>query len=185
MLRIAIITDDERLYQKVFLMLEGSASVVRCSGDRAVGYDRIIFDARNGAIIPFNEAYGSLFVGIGDGMALTYPFTEAELISAVTDSAESKAARLRPLPDERAVIIDGEAVALTEVEWRLFDLIARGDGEYVSRERLVEGVWGNSCTESSLNVYIHYLREKLERSGERIILSSRKCGYKIDEKFLR
>ena len=28
-----------------------------------------------------------------------------------------------------------------------------------------------------------YLREKLEAHGEKIIISSRMCGYKIDEKF--
>ena len=35
-----------------------------------------------------------------------------------------------------------------------------------------------------MNVYIHYLREKLEADGEKIILSSRSHGYKIDEKYL-
>jgi DNA-binding response OmpR family regulator len=34
-----------------------------------------------------------------------------------------------------------------------------------------------------LNVYVHYLREKLE-DGKKIIISSRKLGYKIDERYL-
>ena len=32
-------------------------------------------------------------------------------------------------------------------------------------------------------MYVHYLREKLER-GEKIIISSRNHGYKIDAKYL-
>ena len=39
--------------------------------------------------------------------------------------------------------------------------------------------------EGVLNVYVHYLREKLERGGEKIIISSRGLGYKIDEKYLQ
>ena len=34
-----------------------------------------------------------------------------------------------------------------------------------------------------MNVYVHYLREKLEYNGEKVIISSRKNGYKIDERF--
>ena len=46
-------------------------------------------------------------------------------------------------------------------------------------------VWGDGADGGVLNVYIHYLREKLEAGGEKIILSSRKQGYKIVEKYLK
>jgi len=52
-----------------------------------------------------------------------------------------------------------------------------------SREELLSRVWGNDTDPGVLNVYVHYLREKLERGGEKIILSSRKCGYRISEKY--
>jgi DNA-binding response OmpR family regulator len=39
--------------------------------------------------------------------------------------------------------------------------------------------------EGLINVYVHYLREKLEVGGEKIINSSRKNGYAIDEKFIK
>ena len=45
-------------------------------------------------------------------------------------------------------------------------------------------VWGDECEGGVLNVYIHYLREKLETEGEKIIFSTRKMGYKIDKKYL-
>ena len=35
-----------------------------------------------------------------------------------------------------------------------------------------------------INVYIHYLREKLELCGEKIIIASREAGYRIDKRFL-
>ena len=52
------------------------------------------------------------------------------------------------------------------------------------REEILSTVWGGEADSGVINVYIHYLREKLEVCGEKIILSSRKCGYKIDEKYL-
>ena len=57
-------------------------------------------------------------------------------------------------------------------------------GEFISREEILERVWKNSADSGVINVYVHYLREKLERHGEKIILSSRKGGYRIDEKYL-
>ena len=41
-----------------------------------------------------------------------------------------------------------------------------------------------AADEKTVNVYIHYLREKLESGGEKIIISSRNMGYKIDSKYL-
>ena len=59
------------------------------------------------------------------------------------------------------------------------------DGAFISREALKSAVWGAESSEGVLNVYIHYLREKLERDGEKVILSSRKSGYALAEKFKR
>ena len=56
-------------------------------------------------------------------------------------------------------------------------------GEYVSREELRLGVWDEDTDSGVVNVYIHYLRQKLER-GEKIINTSRSLGYKIDEKYI-
>ena len=57
------------------------------------------------------------------------------------------------------------------------------NGEFVSREEILSQVWNGDADCGIINVYIHYLREKIEH-GEKIILSSRKQGYCIDEKYL-
>ena len=54
----------------------------------------------------------------------------------------------------------------------------------LSREEILNAVWNNEADSGVINVYIHYLREKLELDGEKIILSSRKLGYAIDERFI-
>ena len=90
---------------------------------------------------------------------------------------------LRLLPDERCAYLNGEKIRLTEVEYHLMSELFSACGEYKSRDELLFSVWGRDADPGVLNVYVHYLREKLERRGEKIILSSRKCGYKISEKY--
>ena len=108
---------------------------------------------------------------VGEG-ELPYPFTYRR-----------KKVRLF-IESERVARLDARTIKLTEVEGRLLRLLVDGGGEFVSREELAKKVWGENADGGVLNVYIHYLREKLEAGGEKIILSSRKGGYRIDERFL-
>lgn len=87
--------------------------------------------------------------------------------------------------DERCVYLRGEKIKLTEVEYSLMSELFYAGGAYKSREELLAGVWEKNTDPGILNVYVHYLREKLEAGGEKIILSSRKCGYKISEKYVK
>ena len=73
-------------------------------------------------------------------------------------------------------------ISLTEVEGKLLVELLKAE-EFVSRNSLLKSVWGANNDSGVINVYIHYLREKLEKSGEKIIISSRKYGYKISEKY--
>ena len=70
------------------------------------------------------------------------------------------------------------------MEYKLLDVILSADG-YVSKDAILRTVWGNGYDEGVVNVYIYYLRRKLEKDGRRVIISSRNEGYKIDEKYRR
>jgi DNA-binding response OmpR family regulator len=80
------------------------------------------------------------------------------------------------------VFLGEKEIRLSELERALFMKLYESRGDFVSRDELFS-VFTEGSSESMLNVYIHYLREKLERDGVRVIISSRKHGYKIDEKF--
>ena len=86
---------------------------------------------------------------------------------------------------KRCAHIYGKTIRLTDAEFALLSTLFCAGGEFVSREKLIHGVFGDSTTDGILNVYIHYLREKIEINGEKIIISSRKFGYKLDQKFLQ
>lgn len=118
---------------------------------------------------------------------LSYPFAFDEFRAAFAKVMSGKTATERRLlieSDGRHIILDGERIRLTESEHKLLSLIAEGKGELVSREELTTGAFGEGADGGILNVYIHYLREKLEGTGEKIILSSRRGGYRIDKKYL-
>ena len=85
--------------------------------------------------------------------------------------------------DKRCAYLFGEEIRLTEVEYKLLGKLLSTCPEFVSREELLATVWGGECDTGVVNVYIYYLRQKLEKSGNKVIISSRSYGYKIDEKY--
>lgn len=93
-------------------------------------------------------------------------------------------ARLLLDTNERCAYLDQKQIRLTEIESALLSLLIEAQGEYVSHEDAVERIWSGDAGTGAVNVYIHYLREKLEGTGERIILAKRGRGYAIDKKFL-
>jgi len=80
---------------------------------------------------------------------------------------------------------DEEELALTETEQALLLLLYEKRGETVTREELLEQVWGrdekqNVRKTNLTDVYIRYLREKLDdRFDVRLIVSVRGKGYML------
>ena len=98
--------------------------------------------------------------------------------------SENENVRLRLLEKSKSVSLDNETIKLTSLEFALLNLLCEGKGDFISRKTISEKIW-NGASDGLINIYIHYLREKLEKRGEKIILSSRKFGYKIDKKYLK
>ena len=64
---------------------------------------------------------------------------------------------------QRAVTFEGEAVSLTPLEFRLLASLVRHPRQVLSREQLLELVWGDSYGVSGdqVKLYVGYLRRKL------------------------
>jgi DNA-binding response OmpR family regulator len=64
---------------------------------------------------------------------------------------------------QRAVTFGGEAVSLTPLEFKLLAALVRHPRQVLSREQLLELVWGDSYGVSSdqVKLYVGYLRRKL------------------------
>ena len=85
-------------------------------------------------------------------------------------------------PGRRAVTAAGEPVALTYKEFELLAFLLKNQGLVLTREKIMERVWGFDYEGESRTVDMHIksLRHKLGACGE-IIRTVRGVGYKIGE----
>jgi DNA-binding response OmpR family regulator len=87
-------------------------------------------------------------------------------------------------PANHVVKRAGSAVALTRTEFVLLETLMRNSGRVVTRDRLIEAVWGNEreVESNTLDVYVRQLRSKIEPAGSRkLIQTIRGVGYAMRE----
>jgi two-component system, OmpR family, response regulator len=85
-------------------------------------------------------------------------------------------------PLSRRVSWRGTTAELTPREYALLAFMARRPGEPISRANLLEHVWADGGgTANVVDVYVGYVRRKLERPSEpRLIRTVRGLGYALD-----
>lgn len=174
-MRVCVITDDAYLMRKVELELSAIATV----GCDAKSCDFLIYDCDGRKEMP--EFSGKIIKlsrsGAEDAEAL--PIARGRLEELIKSDT---AASISLYESDKSVMFKGRKIKLTSHEYSLLSLLLSRDG-YTSRETIAKEVWGEA-TDGLINIYIHYLREKLEADGDKVIISSRKYGYKINEKYL-
>jgi DNA-binding response OmpR family regulator len=96
----------------------------------------------------------------------------------VNDTVDVAGLIFSPLRCE--VIKGDQVIQLTAKEALLFDLLIRNYGCVITKERIMEKIWGyNSEAElANVDLYIHYLRKKLQVSS---IKTVRGVGYYLQE----
>ncbi len=175
--KVGVYTKNEYLFQKIRLEFSDVATVKMLSADEnpmdcdltLVHKDDPDFLKKEG--LKMSTCNGDI----------PLPFRIGSLVALLEDTEDSF---IKDFPDEKSVILGDLKVKLTELEYSLFSLLYSRRGDFVSREEILSSVWNGKADKGILNVYVHYLREKLEKNGEKIILSSRNYGYKINEKYL-
>ena len=94
----------------------------------------------------------------------------------------SSVAAWRSCPTRASDAVDGEATHLTRTEFRLLCELAAVPGRVLSREQLLESVWGYDYLGDTklVDVHIHRLRAKIEADpAEPVhVVTVRGLGYK-------
>jgi DNA-binding response OmpR family regulator len=73
------------------------------------------------------------------------------------------------------------SIALTRTEYAILELLMRNAGRVLSRERLIEGVWGHAdIQDNTLDAFMRLLRAKVELSGEpKLLRTIRGVGFSL------
>jgi two-component system, OmpR family, response regulator MprA len=184
----ALLSARERPPDLVVLdvMLPGLDGVEVCRRLRAGGEVAIL-------MLTARDATGDRVRGLDSGADdyLTKPFATEELLARVRallrrlGSRQPADAFLRYEeialdPAAREVRRGERPVALTALEFDLLLCFLRHPRQVLTREQLLDAVWGSdvAITSNAVDVYVGYLRGKLEADGEpRLIQTVRGVGY--------
>ena len=82
--------------------------------------------------------------------------------------------------DRRVAVLGSDVLPLTATEFELLTLLARHAGSVVTREQILDALWGDAFLASSrsLDVHLTGLRAKLQLPG--FIINVRGVGYRIE-----
>ncbi len=129
---------------------------------------------------------------------ITKPFRLRELLSRI----KTVLRRNERSPDSSGIVTIGELVInmnagkvrrgdsevfLTALEYRLLLTLISHEGNILSRNQLLEGIWdigGDFVNDNTLTVYIKRLREKIEEdpTDPKIIITVRGLGYRLGDR---
>ena len=176
------------------LMLPGLSGTEVCKRIRATSAVPVIMLTARDAEI---DKVVGLELGADD--YVTKPFSVRELIARVRavlrrggepEDAEVdvplEAAGVRVDAARHEVSVRGEAVALPPKEFALLELLVRNAGRVLTRELLIDRIWGSTYVgdTKTLDVHIKRLRDRIERDPRHpeAILTVRGLGYKIADR---
>lgn len=145
----------------------------------------IILTARDQVV----DKVTGLDIGANDYM--TKPFAIEELLARIRlhiklagtqSSASITRDKLVLNPEARVATYDGHAIDLTKKEFDLLEYLMQNRNVVVSREKLLDAVWGFDFYGSTnvVDVYVRYLRSKIDDAfGVTVIETVRGTGYVI------
>ena len=176
-MNILIVTKNSIIGKGLALELECLGYKAEFSTAFTKGYDIYIADAD---AFEIESSSNYITFSATEGKAdLKRPFTADELLSFIEKSRSEDSGKVYEPP------VTGEEFdksCLSETEAKLLEVLLENRGHPVSPQVLSKRVWGRDSIKSNIvNVYIRYLREKLEKgSANRIIFTVRGQGYKIN-----
>ncbi|MDR0293135.1 MAG: response regulator transcription factor [Oscillospiraceae bacterium] len=130
-----------------------------------------------------------LALNIGGDDYIQKPFALSLLLAKIKAvlkryGAKTSEGRLRADTATERIYLDGTALSLKNMEYKLLRYLMDNKGRIVGKDELFEKVWGDAFVgDGTLNVHIRRLREKIEKEPNepRLIRTVWGVGYVYDE----
>ena len=177
----------------VDLMLPGTDGwkLIEDARSEGIGTPIVVVSARGTE----HDRIHALEIGADD--YLVKPFSMKELVARVRANARrgtrpEQAERGNPIeieelridPDEVQAFVHGESTDLTPTEFRLLYTLALEAGRVVTRDELLQRIWGRREThrDRTVDVFVRKLREKVDkRARDHTFIQTRYgVGYKLE-----
>ncbi len=149
-------------------------------------------------VLSARSAVGDRILGLSEGADdyLPKPFSPAELVARVRtilrrtertlDDTSTTVYALADLEVDAArhrVTVGGQEVPLSSLELRLLGVLLEADGRVMSRDRLLDALYGHAegdVADRAIDVYVKRLREKLgdDPDAPRYVATVRGAGYR-------
>jgi DNA-binding response OmpR family regulator len=179
----------------VDLMLPGvdGWNLIETARKEGIGTPLVVVSARGTE----HDRVHALEIGADD--YLVKPFSMRELVARVAAAARRGARpqehergdpiemeELRIDPREVQAYVDGESAGLTPTEFRLLYSLALERGRVVTRDELLQRIWGRPEThrDRTVDVFVRKLREKIDRHAPRhtFVQTRYGVGYSLEPK---
>ena len=177
----------------VDLMLPGTDGwrLIESAREEGIGTPIVVVSARGTE----HDRVHALEIGADD--FLVKPFSMKELVARVQATARRgtrpeqeqrgekiEIEELRIDPREVQAYVNGESAGLTPTEFRLLYALALEGGRVVTRDELLQRIWGRREThrDRTVDVFVRKLREKIDkRATEHTFIQTRYgVGYKLE-----
>jgi len=126
---------------------------------------------------------------VGADDYLTKPFSYEVLLARVravgrrgpvAQSVNLEAGGLSLMTSSREVRREGQLIELTRTEYAILELLMRNTGRVVTRDSMIESVWGgeSDVESNTIDSFVRFLRAKVETPGQpRLVRTVRGVGY--------
>jgi DNA-binding response OmpR family regulator len=177
----------------VDLMLPGTDGwrLIESAREEGIGTPIVVVSARGTE----HDRVHALEIGADD--FLVKPFSMKELVARVQATARRgtrpeqeqrgeaiEIEELRIDPREVQAYVSGESAGLTPTEFRLLYALALETGRVVTRDELLQRIWGRREThrDRTVDVFVRKLREKIDKRSSRhtFIQTRYGVGYKLE-----
>jgi two-component system alkaline phosphatase synthesis response regulator PhoP len=166
-------------------------NIIETVRNEGIGTPIIVVSARGTE----HDRVHALEIGADD--YLVKPFSMKELVARVQAAARRGARaqteqrgdpivieELRIDPDEVQAFVNGESAELTPTEFRLLYALAMERGRVVTRDELLQKIWGRreSHRDRTVDVFVRRLRDKIDRraSSHNFIHTRYGVGYRLE-----